>query len=566
MLHTSGARRQLSAPAGARTIMALRPEAAAERDGGPASAGAPQGQGAPNREPLRQAITAAYRRPEPECVPALIEAARLDGSAARAVQAQAEQLVLALREKESALGRQGLLQGLLREFSLSSHEGVALMCLAEALLRIPDRDTRESLVRDKLARGDWRAHLGHSDSLLVNAAAWGLLLTGRLVATTSEASLSSTIAGILAKGGAPLVLAGVDMAVQVMSQQFVAGETIEAALANVTRREAQGFRVSCDMLGEAALTAEDAERYFGDYAHAVRVIGGAAVPGAEGAALYRRPGISVKLSALHPRHCRAQYGRVMAELAPRLRSLARLARDFGIGLNIDAEESVRLEISLDLLEALCRDPGLSGWNGLGLAVQAYQRRAPQVIDWLIDLARRSGTPLMVRLVKGAYWDSEIKRAQVEGLADYPVFTRKVYTDVAYLACAKKLLAAPEAVYAQFATHNAHTVAAICHLAGPADDPDRYEFQCLHGMGESLYEQIVCRRDSGRRSCRIYAPVGSHRTLLPYLVRRLLENGASSSFIHRSADRKVPLEELIADPVAGAAAVEPRGAPHPRIAP
>ncbi|MBI4293182.1 MAG: trifunctional transcriptional regulator/proline dehydrogenase/L-glutamate gamma-semialdehyde dehydrogenase [Betaproteobacteria bacterium] len=518
------------------------------------------------QSPLRAEITAAYRRAERECLPPAMELARLDAAAAGAAQALAKRLVLAVREKENAVGRQGLLQGLLREFSLSSQEGVALMCLAEALLRIPDRSTREALIRDKLSRGDWRAHLGQSDSLLVNAAAWGLLVTGRLVTTTSEASLTAAITGLFGKGGAPLILAGVDMAVQLMSRQFVAGESIESALANTRERQTQGFRFSYDMLGEAALTAEDAERYFGDYAHAIRTIGTSAGLPAEGFGLHERPGISVKLSALHPRYCRAQRERVMGELQPRLKSLASLARSLDIGLNIDAEESFRLDLSLDLLEALCRDPDLEAWNGIGMAVQAYQRRAPQVIDWLIDIARQTGRRLTVRLVKGAYWDSEIKRAQVEGLNDYPVFTRKAYTDVVYLACARKLLGAQEAVYPQFATHNAHSLATIYHLVGPSPDPSRFEFQCLHGMGEPLYEEVVGPTEAGKLGCpcRIYAPVGSHRTLLPYLVRRLLENGANSSFVHRIADKRVPLDDLLADPVALAAGIEPCGAPHSLI--
>jgi len=508
---------------------------------------------------LRAAITAAYRRPEPECLPLLIGQARVqDAALAARIEALARRLVQALRDK----GQDGGVQGLIHEFSLSSQEGVALMCLAEALLRIPDRATRDALIRDKISQGDWRAHLGQSPSVFVNAATWGLLLTGRLVATSSEGGLSAALGRLIGKGGEPLVRKGVDMAMRLMGEQFVTGETIAEALANSRKHEAQGFRYSYDMLGEAASTAADAERYHAAYAQAIHAIGKAAAR----RGIYEGPGISVKLSALHPRYARAQQARVIAELLPRLRTLALLARGYDIGLNIDAEEADRLELSLDLLQALSFDEALAGWNGIGFVVQAYQKRCPFVIDWLIDLARRSGRRLMVRLVKGAYWDSEIKRAQVEGLEGYPVFTRKVYTDVSYLACARKLLAAPEAVYPQFATHNAQTLAAIYHLAGQNYYPGQYEFQCLHGMGEPLYAEVTGPVAEGRlgRPCRIYAPVGTHETLLAYLVRRLLENGANTSFVNRIADEAVPLDELVADPVRLAEAIEPPGLPHPRI--
>ncbi len=516
--------------------------------------------------PLRAAITAATRRPEPELLPGLLDCARL--SAAQAVQAQALALRLArgVRERARDSGRAGLVQGLLQEFALSSQEGVALMCLAEALLRIPDAATRDALIRDKISPGQWDRHLGRSPSLFVNAATWGLLLTGRLVATHSDTGLSAALRRIVGRGGEPLVRKGVDMAMRMMGEQFVTGETITQALANARPREAQGFRYSYDMLGEAALTAHDAQRYLAAYEQAIHAIGLAAA----GRGPYDGPGISIKLSALHPRYSRAQVARVMAELAPRLAMLARLARHHDIGLNIDAEESDRLELSLDLLEGLCADPALAGWNGIGFVIQAYSKRCPAVVDHLIDLARRSQRRLMVRLVKGAYWDSEIKRAQQDGLADYPVYTRKAYTDVAYLACAKVLLAAPDAVYPQFATHNAHTMAAVHTLAGENFCAGQYEFQCLHGMGEPLYEQVVGAVADGRlgRPCRIYAPVGSHETLLAYLVRRLLENGANTSFVNRIADEHLPLAQLVEDPVttveAMAAAEGVVGAPHPAI--
>ncbi len=520
-----------------------------------------------NESPLRAAITALTRSPEPELLPGLLEQARLEPAQATAAQALALRLARGVREAGRSGGRAGLVQGLLQEFALSSQEGVALMCLAEALLRIPDAATRDALIRDKIGDADWQQHLGQSPSLFVNAATWGLLLTGKLVATHSDTGLSATLKRVVARGGEPLIRKGVDMAMRMMGEQFVTGQTIAQALDNAREREAQGFRYSYDMLGEAAMTAADAERYFAAYELAIHAIGAAAA----GRGIIAGPGISIKLSALHPRYVRAKIERVMAELYPRLAQLAKLARHHDIGLNIDAEESDRLEVSLELLERLCFEPALAGWNGIGFVIQAYQKRCPAVVDFIIDLARRSGHRLMVRLVKGAYWDSEIKRAQVEGQAGYPVYTRKPYTDVAYIACARKLLAAPDAVFPQFATHNAQSLAALHTLAGAGFAGGEYEFQCLHGMGEPLYEQVVRAMAAGGlgRPCRIYAPVGTHETLLAYLVRRLLENGANSSFVNRIADEDVALEALVQDPVltvqASARSDGVCGAPHPAIA-
>ncbi|MET3515839.1 RHH-type proline utilization regulon transcriptional repressor/proline dehydrogenase/delta 1-pyrroline-5-carboxylate dehydrogenase [Pseudacidovorax sp. 1753] len=517
---------------------------------------------------LRHAIAGACRQDEATAVQALLGEARLSPAQALATHELACRLAQHLRERGTGSGRSGLVQGLLQEYTLSSQEGVALMCLAEALLRIPDAATRDALIRDKIAQGEWQAHLGRSPSLFVNAASWGLLLTGRLVATHSETGLSAQLGRLVAKGGEPLIRKGVDLAMRMMGEQFVTGQTIGEALTKARPLEAQGFRHSYDMLGEAAMTAEDAARYRRAYEEAIHAIGRASA----GRGPADGPGISIKLSALHPRYSRAQKSRVMNELYPVLRDLSALARQHDIGLNIDAEEADRLELSLDLLERLCFEPALAGWNGLGFVVQAYQKRCPFVIDFLIDLAARSGHRLMVRLVKGAYWDSEIKRAQVDGQDGFPVYTRKAHTDVAYLACARRLLAAPAQVYPQFATHNAHTLAAIYTMADPARwQPGQYEFQCLHGMGEPLYEQVVGRTEDGRlgRPCRIYAPVGTHETLLAYLVRRLLENGANTSFVHRIADRTLPIDALVEDPVATVdrqAAEEGRaGAPHPAIA-
>lgn len=505
---------------------------------------------------LRAAITAAYRRPEAESISMLLDLAAPEH--AETVQALARHLVDALRSKRKGGGVEGLIQ----EFSLSSQEGVALMCLAEALLRIPDRPTRDALIRDKISHGDWRAHVGESSSLFVNAATWGLLLTGKLVSVNSEQTLSRAITRLIGKGGEPLIRQGVNMAMRLMGEQFVTGETISAALANSRKFEALGFRYSYDMLGEAATTAEDAQRYYTSYEQAIHAIGKAS----QGRGIYEGPGISIKLSALHPRYMRAQRERVMTELLPRIAALASLARGYDIGLNIDAEEADRLEISLDLLEALCFDKDLRGWNGIGFVIQAYQKRTPFVVDYLIDLARRSKHRLMIRLVKGAYWDSEIKRAQIDGLEGYPVYTRKIHTDVSYLACARKLLGAPDAVFPQFATHNAQTLAAIYQMAGENYYAGQYEFQCLHGMGESLYEEVVGPVAQGKlnRPCRVYAPVGSHETLLAYLVRRLLENGANTSFVNQIGDSSVSIETLIASPVEAARQVQPLGSPHDKI--
>lgn len=511
--------------------------------------------------PLRASITANWRIPETECVPQLLAQAEVvDPQQREAIRSMAGDLVSTLRVKRTGGGVEGLIQ----EFSLSSQEGVALMCLAEALLRIPDRATRDALIRDKISKGDWKAHLGSGGkkSMFVNAATWGLLITGKLTATNSEANLSAALTKLIATGGEPLIRKGVDMSMRLMGEQFVTGETIAGALANSRKFEAKGFRYSYDMLGEAAMTMEDAERYYQSYEQAIHAIGAAS----NGRGIYEGPGISVKLSALHPRYSRAQQERVLGELLPKLKALTLLAKHYDIGLNIDAEETDRLELSLDLLEALCFTPELAGWNGIGFVVQAYQKRCPQVINFVIDLARRSKHRLMIRLVKGAYWDSEIKRAQVDGMEDYPVFTRKVYSDVSYLACARKLLAAPDAVFPQFATHNAQTAASIYHMAGANYYKGQYEFQCLHGMGEPLYEEITAGKY--QRPCRVYAPVGTHETLLAYLVRRLLENGANSSFVNRIGDDAVPVASLTVDPVEEARAIAadgvPLGAPHPQI--
>ncbi|AJP73063.1 trifunctional transcriptional regulator/proline dehydrogenase/L-glutamate gamma-semialdehyde dehydrogenase [Sphingomonas hengshuiensis] len=507
-------------------------------------------------DPARAAITAAARLPEPVCVPPLVEAATLPPALRARVAETARTLIEGLRSGRPPAGVQALVQ----EYALSSQEGVALMCLAEALLRIPDTATRDALIRDKLAGGDWAAHLGEGRSLFVNAATWGLVVTGKLADSADDEGLSAALTRMVARVGAPVIRRGVDIAMRMMGEQFVTGQTIEEALRRAAPLEARGFGYSYDMLGEAAATAEDAARYLADYQRAIDAIGKASA----GRGIYAGPGISIKLSALHPRYSRAQGARVMAELLPRVRALALQARGYGIGFNIDAEEADRLELSLDLLQSLAEDPALGEWDGLGFVVQAYGKRCPLVLDWIVALARRTGRRIMVRLVKGAYWDAEIKRAQVDGLSDYPVFTRKLYTDVSYIACARKLLAARDAVFPQFATHNAQTLATIYQLAGPDFAIGDYEFQCLHGMGEPLYDQVV-GADRLNRPCRIYAPVGTTETLLAYLVRRLLENGANSSFVNRIADPDVSVGTLIADPAEAVRAMPVPGAPHDAIA-
>ncbi|MCB5202229.1 trifunctional transcriptional regulator/proline dehydrogenase/L-glutamate gamma-semialdehyde dehydrogenase [Neorhizobium sp. T786] len=506
--------------------------------------------------PLRQAITAAYRRSESDCLAPLLQAATMPDAMHQDIRETSRALITALRAKHTGSG----VEGLVHEYSLSSQEGVALMCLAEALLRIPDTATRDALIRDKISAGDWKSHVGGGRSLFVNAATWGLVVTGKLTSTVNDRSLSAALTRLIARCGEPVIRRGVDMAMRMMGEQFVTGETIDEALRRARALEEKGFGYSYDMLGEAATTAADAERYFGDYETAIHAIGKASA----GRGIHEGPGISIKLSALHPRYVRAQANRVMGELLPKVKALALLARSYNIGLNIDAEEADRLELSLDLLEELCLDTDLLGWDGIGFVVQAYGKRCPFVLDYLIDLAHRSGHRIMVRLVKGAYWDAEIKRAQLDGLEDFPVFTRKIHTDVSYIACARKLLAATDVIFPQFATHNAQTLATIYHLAGPDFHVGKYEFQCLHGMGEPLYDEVVGAKKLDR-PCRIYAPVGTHETLLAYLVRRLLENGANSSFVNRIADSAVSVEELIADPVEAVEGSANPGSRHEQIA-
>jgi RHH-type proline utilization regulon transcriptional repressor/proline dehydrogenase/delta 1-pyrroline-5-carboxylate dehydrogenase len=508
----------------------------------------------PDPPPLRAAMRAAYRMDETACVEARLSQAALPPDALARIDVTARDLVATLRE---ARRRAGGIDAFMNEYELSSTEGVVLMCLAESLLRIPDAETADRLIRDKIGGADWARHLGHSESVFVNASTWALMLTGRVVAldeATGDRDWRMVLGRLVARSGEPVIRQAVTQAMRIMGRQFVMGRTIDSALERAQKSEWHGYSYSYDMLGEAARTLADAERYLDAYSRAVAAIGQAAA----GRGPIDGPGISVKLSALHPRYEFAQADRVMRELVPRLKRIARLARDMDIGLTIDAEEADRFDLSLDVLEAVSADPGLNEWTGLGFVVQAYLKQAVPAIDWLVDMARRHRRRLMLRLVKGAYWDSEIKLTQAAGLDGYPVFTRKASTDVSYIACAKMLFESPDAIYPMFATHNAHTAATVLELAGGTRG---FEFQRLHGMGEELYDPLVGAAGRGLR-CRVYAPVGNHEDLLAYLVRRLLENGANTSFVNRIVDEAAPIEEIIADPIARVATLADK--PHPGI--
>jgi len=496
---------------------------------------------------LRRRLREYHRIDEAAVVDELIALARFSPSEEDGITQRATPLVQTVRESRLQTGG---IDAFLATYDLSSREGVVLMCLAEALLRIPDADTVDRLIRDKIGSTEWERRLGASHSTFVNAGTWALMLTGRIVKLgNDDTNLSGTLKRLVARAGEPVIRQAVTTAMRILGRQFVMGRNIDEAIERARNAEKSGYRHSYDMLGESARTSADALRYFESYSKAIAAIGRAA----GGRSVFAAPSISIKLSALHPRYEVAQEERVHRELLPAIKALALRAKARNIGCTIDAEESDRLELSLDLIEALAMDSELSGWNGLGLAVQAYQKRALPLIDWLADLARRADRRLIVRLCKGAYWDAEIKLAQERGLADYPVFTRKVASDVSYLACARRLFADPRAFYPAFATHNAHTLAAVAEIAISAGGSDEWEYQRLHGMGEELYDQVVGEGRAGH-ACRVYAPVGSHEDLLAYLVRRLLENGANSSFVNRIADAELPIAALIADPVGKAAAL------------
>jgi RHH-type transcriptional regulator, proline utilization regulon repressor / proline dehydrogenase / delta 1-pyrroline-5-carboxylate dehydrogenase len=483
--------------------------------------------------PLLSAFRAPYAPDDVVMAKTLLSSSSLSHAGEGRIDARATGLIQAIRDQSGGIGG---IEEILREYSLSTKEGLALMVLAEALLRVPDAATADALIEDKLGQGDFANHESRSDALLVNASAWALGITARIIKPGEE---PTGILQTLAKRiGLPTVRVATRQAMRIMGNHFVLGETIGDALKRAASGDARLYRYSFDMLGEGARTAADAKHFFKSYADSIAAIGRAA----GNQTLPDRPGISVKLSALHPRYDALSRERVIKELVPLVVDLARQAKSFDLNFTVDAEECDRLELSLDVIAAVVADPALAGWDGFGLAIQAYQKRAMEVINWIDALAAQHNRRFMVRLVKGAYWDTEIKRAQERGLDDYPVWTRKAMTDLNYAVCAERLLALRPRLYPQFATHNALTVATILEQAGT---PDGFEFQRLHGMGEPLYDKLLA--DDPAVACRTYAPVGGHKDLLAYLVRRLLENGANTSFVSASADPDVPVAKLLVRP-------------------
>ncbi len=481
---------------------------------------------------------------------------------AKAIELKASNFVTELRKNRKKFGG---LDSFLQDFGLTTAEGISLMCLAEALLRIPDADTADKLIKDKIGGADWDKHIGKGSDLFVNASTWALMLTGKVIGDNDDKkaklSPSNIASNMVARLGEPIIRQAMYHAMKVTGRQFVMGRNINEALKRAIDNEKLGYRYSYDMLGEGARTAKDADKYFNSYRQAIQTIGKAIQKRKVVPNLLEAPGISIKLSALHPRYEYRQSEKCIPELTARLLELALMAKEYNISLTVDAEEANRLEISLQIIENVFSNPELGNWTGFGLALQAYSKRAPFVIDWLAELAKSNNRKMMVRLVKGAYWDSEIKHAQELGLASYPVFTRKASTDLSFIVCAKKLLENREFFYPQFATHNANTVAYILEMAG--SQQDGFEFQRLHGMGEPLYHQLIGHEnEKNKYPCRVYAPVGSHEDLLPYLVRRLLENGANSSFVNRIQDDKIPVSDIVADPIKYIANLDSK--PHPKI--
>ncbi len=499
-------------------------------------------------------INQFYLADENEVMREMVELARVSEVRKQRIRDTAVALVDAVRKNR---GRKGGLDAFMKQYDLSSQEGVVLMCLAEALLRVPDRETADKLIADKLLAGNWQEHLGTSESAFVNASTWGLMLTGRIIRLDRDTleHPGRYMRKLVARAGEPMIRGAMRQAMKIMGHQFVMGRTIAEAMKRSQSDDNRKYRYTFDMLGEAALTAEDSRRYFESYCDGIDAIGRAA---AAAPSIDAAPSISVKLSALHPRFSFAQRNRVLDELTPMVTELALRAKKANIGFTVDSEEADRLELSLELFEAVFRDPRLDGWEGLGLAIQTYQKRGLAVSRWIVDLAGQVGRRIGIRLVKGAYWDAEIKRAQVDGLEGYPVYTRKPNSDVCYLACARVLLDAPDRVYCQFATHNAHTLASVLHVAG---DNKGYEFQRLHGMGDELYDEVV-GEDKLALPCRVYAPVGNHEDLLPYLVRRLLENGSNTSFVNRIVDEDSAIDGIVEHPVDTVARFDSFA--HPRI--
>ena len=498
---------------------------------------------------LRAKMNEFYRKDEEECDHVLIKTAEFLPAVRQSIQTRAADLVNAIREKKV---KHFGIEALLQKYNLSSNEGIALMCLAEAMLRIPDKATADKLIADKIGGADWAENAADSDSFFVNAAGWGLVLTGKILKPDSSHSWIHAFKSMVQKISKPMIRTAVGKVMEMLGDQFVMGETIAEAQERALKLMPQGYLFSYDMLGEAARTQEDAEKYFNAYVGAIEAIGNQAHAGP-----IRSSGISIKLSALHPRYEFAHHDEVVSSLVPKLKQLTVLAKKYNIALTVDAEEADRLDLSLDIIQAVFCDPEFMDWEGLGLAVQSYQKRCFYLIDWLVALAQKQKKRWFVRLIKGAYWDAEIKISQVGGYSGYPVFTRKIATDVSFLACARKILAHPDCFYSQFATHNAFTVAAILELAGNRTD---FEFQCLHGMGYTLYDEVL-EKINARVPCRVYAPVGGHRDLLAYLVRRLLENGANSSFVHRVIDKNYAIADLIQDPVEQLKSLKPKANPY-----
>ena len=511
-------------------------------------------------DPQHRKINHLYRADEAVLVRHLLSKINLSKEEQASIQRSALKLAKMMRQQQ-AKGHG--LDAFMHEYDLSSQEGIQLMCLAESFLRIPDKHTADKLIADKITQADWEKHLGRSQSVFANASTWALMLTGKVLAFKNQADdfsarpLSTLLAELSEKLGDPLIRESVKQGMRIIARQFVRGRSIEEAVQYSRPQQQLGYTYSYDMLGEAAHTVNDAEAYFAAYQHAIRYLGKDRKGRSKDSdKVIDRPGISIKLSALHPRYEYSQRLRLFDTLLPRLEVLTKLAQQSHILLTIDAEEAHRLELSFDLLEALVRVVSKANWNGLGLALQAYQKRAYATIEWLDTLTKQYQCPLHIRLVKGAYWDTEIKRAQQLGLDGYPVFTRKVNTDISYLACAQRLLNTNTLIYPQFATHNAHTVASVKKMASSRP----FEFQCLHGMGDSLYDPLLKNQKAVR--CRIYAPVRSHNDLLPYLVRRLLENGANTSFVNRVQDKQLPLEKMVENPIQKISALEQIS--HPKI--
>ncbi|HLB42444.1 MAG TPA: bifunctional proline dehydrogenase/L-glutamate gamma-semialdehyde dehydrogenase PutA [Gammaproteobacteria bacterium] len=505
--------------------------------------------------PLRDIITNAYRMDETTCIEYLLQQANLPEFILNQIEIIAKELVMGARQQKKL----SKLNTLLLQYNLSTDEGIALMCLAEALLRIPDTATMDKFIADKIATIHWKSHLGTANSFFANATTWSLLLTGKIYSPLLEErkNLFDSLKHATSRIGTTLVRPIILQIMKTISEEFIMGQDIESALKRSKEFEKLGYYFSFDMLGEAARTQQDAKHYFDAYTHAIETIGNNS-PSND---LTKNHGISIKLSALHPRYEYTQRERILQELPPLLLALAEHAKKYHLCLTIDAEEADKLDLSLDIFEIVFTNSSLAGWEGLGLAIQAYQKRTLYVIDWLADLAKHAVKRIPIRLVKGAYWDAEIKTSQVQGLDSYPVFTRKNSTDISYIACAKKLLAHPDYFYSQFGTHNAYSIATILKIAETSSTKENYEFQCLHGMGQSLYDQILDKAEF-HPPCRIYAPVGTYQDLLGYLVRRLLENGANTSFINQLCDETVSLEKIVFNPMNRIAMLADK--PHPAI--